>query len=107
MNFFVNAGKILIALLLGFMVSVFAATSALADCYKKVCIVIVSGETPVIQDLKSLYKIGGHLILTNTHGLIKPHFFHKQIYTKSLPGNTGTLTQRRMLNTAYSEPVVC
>lgn len=94
-------------LFLGFLLSSLVATSAMAECQDSRCrIVLLTGEleSPIIEDLKSLDKNGGYIMLTTYPGLMIPDFLHKKDIS-NYPGQPGTLIQRRrMLITAYSEP---
>lgn len=106
MKIFLNIGRLLAILILGFTVSVLVSMPAIAG-YQTLgisAISAISGDVPIVEDLKSLDQIGDYLTLDRYPGLV-PNFFHQNNYKPSppLPSFTGPLTQRGiMLNIAYS-----
>lgn len=98
MKFFSNIGRLLAILILGFTVSVLVSIPAIAD-YQTLGVSAISGDVPIVEDLKSLDQIGDYITLTKHPGLI-PNFFHQNTSYNPI---AGTGTQRGiMLNIAYS-----
>lgn len=93
-------------LLLGFLVSTFVSTLAIAETQDdRFRINSVTGEleTPVVRDLKSSNIIGEYLTLNSQRGIFVPAFLHQK-YILNRPGNASTLTQRRrLLNAQFTE----
>lgn len=105
MKFFLNIGRLLAILILGFMVSALVSIPAIAD-YQTLGVSAISGDVPIVEDLKSLDQIGDYLTLTKYSGLINPGFLHKiDIFNNPFAGLVAH--KEEMLNIAYSRPGAC
>ena len=95
------------ALFLGFLVSTFVSTLAIADTQDdRFRIASLSGELeiPVVGDLKTPLFNLRFFYVTNIPGLLVPDFISPNIMPER-PGDASTLIQRRrMLYTAYTKP---